>query len=276
MPPGPVAPGGGPAGAPGGRDPGCPAVEEGGLAPPGTVGAFDGRPAGGGVDVGRVDGPGVEPPTFGVLEGRDGVPVGPDLGSGVLAPPRTFGVLDGLLGVPLGDPERGGALLLELLTLGPVLPSPLPDWLTLAAFDWSVDLAACAVSLTFCPVVSEDVAACSAPALAVLMASSALSIATWPNTPALCDDAPMLSLPPTPSRIWLPRPENRLLIDSTASGSMLEPLPGAIPPAPGPDWPGVPDPLDPPLCRDGPPEEPDEPDEPDEPEEPWPLRVIGR
>lgn len=182
--------------------------------------------------------------------GVDDGPAGPDVCARVLEPPRIEGAADGR--APPGVLERGAALPEPPVVRGPVLPIALPAWRTLAALDWSVVRATCAVSLTFWPVVSADVAACSAPVRAVLMASSALSIATWPNTPALCAEAPMLSLPPTPSRIWPPRPENRLLIDSTASGSMAEPLPGATPGTPEPPGPGVLEPLDPPLCVDGP------------------------
>nr|WP_042193778.1 hypothetical protein [Kibdelosporangium sp. MJ126-NF4] len=88
--------------------------------------------------------------------------------------------------------------------------------------------------MTFWPLFSAADAARSAPSRAVLIASSALAIATWPKTPALSADAPMFSLPPMPSRIWPPRPLNRSPIDSTASGSMWEPLPGATPGPPVP------------------------------------------
>jgi hypothetical protein len=54
----------------------------------------------------------------------------------------------------------------------------LPAWRTLVAFDSSVVRIACAVCLTFWPVVSEATAARSAPSRAVLIASSALIIAT--------------------------------------------------------------------------------------------------
>jgi hypothetical protein len=54
----------------------------------------------------------------------------------------------------------------------------LPAWRTLVALDWSVVRTAWAVYLTFCPVFSAATAARSAPARAVLMASSALTIAT--------------------------------------------------------------------------------------------------
>ncbi|MEV4319758.1 hypothetical protein [Actinocrispum sp. NPDC049592] len=109
---------------------------------------------------------------------------------------------------------------------------------------WSVVRIACAVVLTFCPVFSAATAARSAPSFAVLMASSALPIANWPNTPALSADAPMFSRLPTPLRIWLPRSPNRPPYDSTASGSMLVPLPGAIAGTP-PEVDGDP-PVDPP------------------------------
>jgi hypothetical protein len=122
----------------------------------------------------------------------------------------------------------------------------------LDAADWSVARASAAVALTFCPVFSLAEAAFSAPLRAVLIASSALTMATWPKTPALWEEAPMFSLPPTPSRIWLPRSLKRLPTLSTPSGSMLEPLPGATPPEPPePVEPEPLDPLDPPLWCDG-------------------------
>ncbi|MCG8914506.1 hypothetical protein L6E12_01685 [Actinokineospora sp. PR83] len=81
------------------------------------------------------------------------------------------------------------------------MPRLSPDWRRLDAFDWSVLRAAWAVSLTFWPLLSAEVAARATPSRAVRTASSALAIATWPNTPALCDDALMFSLPPMPPRI---------------------------------------------------------------------------
>lgn len=217
--------------------------------------------AAGGVDGGRVDGPGGVP-TFGVLAGREGVPGALDRGVALPELPDTVGV-PGERELPAGVLVDRGVPPLELLdTRGLELPRSLPACRTRLAFDWSVVRAAWAVSLTFWPVDSVAAAARSAPALAVLMASSALTIATWPNTPALWADAPMLSLPPTPSRIWLPRPENRLLIDSTASGSMLEPWPGAMPGA-----------REPP---DGVGDDEDEPPLVDDPDEPPCLRVISQ
>lgn len=154
-------------------------------------------------------------------------------------PGRTFGVdadEPGVLGRELDDAVDGVAV----LTFGVVfLPRSFPAFRTVDALDWSVERTAAAVSLTFWPVDSEAVAAFSALFRAVLMASSAFSIATWPKTPALWDDAPMFSFPPTPSRIWEPRPEKRLPTLSTASGSMLVPLPGAMPPALEPPGLGV-------------------------------------
>jgi hypothetical protein len=235
-----------------------------GRGPPETGGGPPpGRPADG-LDAGRLDGPGVEPGTFGVPAGRWPALGWLERGVEVPALPETVGV-PGERVPPGVAVERGVALLELLLTRGlELLPRSPPAWRTRVAFDWSVVRAAWAVSLTFWPVVSAEAAARSVPALAVLMASSALIMATWPNTPALWADAPMLSLPPTPSRIWLPRPENRPPIDSTASGSMLEPLPGATPPGPGLPVPG--EPLDPLLWL---------PEEllPEEPEEP--LRLIS-
>ena len=179
-----------------GRGPEFPGVRE----PLGTDGGgLPGLP-GGDADVGRFEGPG-DPETLGVPADRDD-PAGV-LDRGVEPPglPPTFGVLPGR-DPPGGALPRDGGALDELLeTFGPVLPRPLPACFTCCAFDWSVERAAWAVSLIFCPVVSADAAARSVPVRAVLIASSALSIATWPKTPALCADAPMLSLPPTPSRI---------------------------------------------------------------------------
>nr|CEL16523.1 hypothetical protein [Kibdelosporangium sp. MJ126-NF4]CTQ90476.1 hypothetical protein [Kibdelosporangium sp. MJ126-NF4] len=127
------------------------------------------------------------------------------------------------------------------------LSRPLPDWRILAAFACSVSRTACAVCFTFCPLFSAAVAARSAPSRAVFSASSALTIAAWPNTPALSAEAPRLSLA-LRSRNWLLRSAKRVPTDSTASGSMLEPRPGATP--------GVP--VPPPPCVDGPllPDEP--------------------
>ncbi|WP_285610499.1 hypothetical protein [Actinokineospora globicatena] len=58
------------------------------------------------------------------------------------------------------------------------MPRPSPDWRRLVAFDWSAPRAAWAVSLTFWPLVSAEVAARATPSRAVRMASSALTIAT--------------------------------------------------------------------------------------------------
>lgn len=82
-----------------------------------------------------------------------------------------------------------------------VVSRPEPDWRTLVALVWSVVRIAWAVVLTFWPVFSAATAARSAPSFAVLMASSALPIANWPNTPALSAEAPMFSRLPTPLRI---------------------------------------------------------------------------
>ncbi|GGS45600.1 hypothetical protein GCM10010171_45880 [Actinokineospora fastidiosa] len=127
--------------------------------------------------------------------------------------------------------------------------------------------AAWADCLTFWPLDSAATAARSAPWRAVLIASSAFTMATWPNTPALFADAPRFSLDAMPLLIWLPRSVIRLPTESTASGSILEPWPDAIP--------GEPDPDDPPPGEDPPDDDPlwlplDEP-----PEEPPCLRDIS-
>lgn len=216
-----------------------------GGAPAGREG---GRPPGG-VDAGRLDGlDDDEPGTLGVLGPREDPP-GEDDRDGVEPPelPDTLGVPGPREPADEEDDPVGDEPFEPLFTRGPGLPRSEPAWRTLDAADWSVARASAAVARTFWPVDSDAAAAFSVPSRAVLIASSALTIATWPNTPALWDDAPMFSLPPTPSRIWLPRLLMRLPTLSTPSGSMLEPLPGAIPPEPP---------------------EPVEPDEPDEPEEP--------
>lgn len=182
-----------------------------------------------------------------MLAGRDVGPGALDRGVDEPEPLDTVGV-PGERGPPPGVPPVRGVPLPELPdTRGAGLPRPFPAWRTLREFDWSVSRAAWAVSRTFWPVDSVAAAARSVPARAVLIASSALTIATWPKTPALWEDAPMFSLPPTPSRIWLPRPEKRLPIDSTPSGSMLEPWPGDMPGVREPAPPPEPDPPEDPL-----------------------------
>jgi len=202
------------------------------------------------VDVERFGDMPEEPDTFGVPGPRDD-PAGVLDRDGPDPPefPDTDGGEDPRDDDPPDEEDDVGPRLPESpLTRGPDLPRSLPALRTLEAADWSEARAAWAVSRTFCPVVSVAAAARSAPLRAVLIASSALTIATWPKTPALWDDAPMFSFPPTPSRIWLPRLLKRLLMFSTPSASMLEPWPGATPPPPGRGVDPEPlEPLEPPL-----------------------------
>ncbi|MBC6447107.1 hypothetical protein [Actinokineospora xionganensis] len=147
-------------------------------------------------------------------------------------PPRTVGELDGRAALPLlpdcpvpPDPRE---------TVGdePLLSIP-PSF---DAAAWSVPRVACAVALVLAPAFSAAVAALSAPLRAVAIASSARPMATWPNTPALPELAPMFSFAATPSRSWLLRAAIRPPSDSTESAFIPTPRP--------PLTPGEEDPLD--------------------------------
>jgi hypothetical protein len=134
--------------------------------------------------------------------------------------------------------ELDGRAALPLPPDWPVVPEPrdtvgLEPFVSIPpsfdALDWSVPRVACAVAFVFAPAFSAAVAALSAPLRAVEIASSALPIATWPNTPALLELAPMLSLAATLSRSWLLRSAIRPPSDSTESAFIPTPRPPLTP-----------------------------------------------